>query len=109
MKPASVKKTDFFPGPGYRLWEVTRIPYAITDATQTCQRGLDSILQICKDCVDNYVDNCIVFPRTWIHTSSILEESLAICQKLALPSVVLSASLGKARLPFLGLSTQLME
>ena len=37
------------------------MPYGLTGATQTCQRSLDNILQNCKDCVDNYVDDCIVF------------------------------------------------
>ena len=37
------------------------MPYGLTGATQTCQRGLHNILQNCKDCVDNYVDDCIVF------------------------------------------------
>ena len=37
------------------------MPYGLTCATQTCQRGLDTILQNCKHCVDNYVDDCIVF------------------------------------------------
>ena len=30
-------------------------------ATQTCQRGLDEVLRDCKDCVDIYVDDCIIF------------------------------------------------
>ena len=37
------------------------MPYGLTGATQTCQRGLDEILKDCKDCVDNYIDDCIVF------------------------------------------------
>ena len=37
------------------------MPYGLTCATQTCQRGLDTILQNCKHCVDNYVDDCIVY------------------------------------------------
>ena len=56
-----MEKIAFCPGPGYGLWEFTRMAYGLTGATQTCQRGLDNILQNCKDCVDNYVDDCIVF------------------------------------------------
>ena len=37
------------------------MPYGLTGATQTCQRGLDEVLKECKDCVDNYVDDCIIF------------------------------------------------
>ena len=37
------------------------MPYGLTGATQTCQRGLDRVLKDCKDCVDNYVDDCIVY------------------------------------------------
>ena len=35
--------------------------YGLTGATQTCQRGLDDVLRDCKYCVDNYVDDCIVY------------------------------------------------
>ena len=37
------------------------MPYGLTGATQTCQQGLDSVLADCKYCVDNYVDDCIVY------------------------------------------------
>ena len=61
MQEQSIKKTAFSPGPGYGLWEVSVMPYSLTGAAQMCQRGLDAILKDCKDCVDNYVDDCIVF------------------------------------------------
>ena len=61
MKEESIEKTAFCPGPGYGLWEFNVMPYGLTGATQTCQRGLDMILRDCQDCVDNYVDDCIVF------------------------------------------------
>ena len=61
MHKDSVEKTAFSPGPGYGLWEFTVMPYGLTGATQTCQRGLDEVLRDCKDCVDNYVDDCIIF------------------------------------------------
>ena len=61
MSPTSIEKTAFCPGPGYGLWEFTVMPYGLTGATQTCQRGLDQVLKDCKDCVDNYIDDCIVF------------------------------------------------
>ena len=57
----SIEKTAFCPGPGYGLWEFTVMPYGLTGATQTCQRALDHTLKTCKDCVDNYVDDLIVF------------------------------------------------
>ena len=52
-----IEKTAFSPGPGYGLWEFTVMPYGLTGATQTCQRGLDEVLRDCKD----YVDDCIIF------------------------------------------------
>ena len=61
MDSGSIEKTAFCPGPGYGLWEFTVMPYGLTNATQTCQRGLDKVLKECKDCVDNYVDDCIIF------------------------------------------------
>ncbi len=61
MNKDSIDKTAFCPGPGYGLWEFTVMPYGLTGATQTCQRGLDRILKDCTDCVDNYIDDCLVF------------------------------------------------
>ena len=58
MYQNSIEKTAICPRPGYGLWEFTVMPYGLTGATQTCQRGLDQVL---KDCVDNYIDDCIVF------------------------------------------------
>ena len=37
------------------------MPYGLTGATQTCQRALDETFCECYDCVDNYVDDIIVF------------------------------------------------
>ena len=64
MSEESIEKTAFCPGPGYGLWEFTVMPYGLTGATQMCQRGLDEVLKECKDCVDNYVDDCIIFSDT---------------------------------------------
>ena len=33
------------------------MPYGLSGATQTCQQGLDTVLQNCKYCVNNCVDN----------------------------------------------------
>ena len=46
-----------------RLWFVA-IHYGLSRVTQPCQRGLDEVLKDCKDCVDNYVDDCIIFSDT---------------------------------------------
>ena len=59
--PMSPESTAFCPGPGYGLWEFTVMPYGLTGATQTCQRGLDHVLGDCQDCVDNYIGNCLVY------------------------------------------------
>lgn len=61
MHEDSIEKTAFCPGPRYGHWEFTVMPYGLTGATQTCQRGLDDVFHDCKYCVDNYVDDCIVF------------------------------------------------
>ena len=37
------------------------MPYGLTGATQTCQRCLDEIFRECHNCVDNYVDDIIVY------------------------------------------------
>ena len=61
MSKESIEKTAFCPGPGYGLWEFTSMPYGLTGATQTCQQGLDEIMKDCRYCVDNYIDDCIIF------------------------------------------------
>ena len=61
MHQSSIEKTAFCPGPGYGLWEFVVMPYGLTGATQTCQRTLDEVFRECHDCVDNYVDDIIVF------------------------------------------------
>jgi len=61
MNSDSIEKTAFCLDPGYGLWEFTVMPYGLTGATQTCQCGLDDVLHDCKYCVDNYVDDCIVY------------------------------------------------
>ena len=61
MEKSSTEKTAFCPGPGYGLWKFNVMPYGLTGATQTCQRGLDKVLKECKHCVDNYVDDCIIY------------------------------------------------
>ena len=53
MEKSSIEKTAFCPGPGYGLWEFSVMPYGLTGATQTCQRGLDT------------------FPKTWKPISAI--------------------------------------
>ena len=61
MHKDSNEKTAFSPDPGYGLWEFTVMPYGLTGAMQACQRGIDEVLRDCKDCVDNYIDDCIIF------------------------------------------------
>ena len=61
MHQSSIEKTAFCPGPRYGFWEFLVMPYKHTGATQTCQRGLDEIFRECNDCVDNSVDDTIVF------------------------------------------------
>ena len=45
----------------YGLWEFTIMPYGLTGATQACQWALDHVLKCSKKCIDNYVDDLIVF------------------------------------------------
>jgi len=102
MEPESVEKTAFCPGPGYGLWEFTRMPYGLTGATQTCQRGLDSLLQSCKDCVDNYVDDCIVFSKD-MHTH--IKDLRRVLSRLSAAGLTLRGSkcfLGKSKTTHLG-------
>lgn len=54
----------FCPCPGYSLWEFTVMPYKLTRETQACQWGLDEVSKECKDCVDDYVNDCIIFSDT---------------------------------------------
>ena len=79
MSPTSIEKITFCPGPGYGLWESTVMPYGLTGATQTCQQGLDQVLKDCKDCVDNYIDNCIVFSDNIVYLADFaMQDSLFV-------------------------------
>ena len=75
MQEASTEKTAFSPGPRYGLWEFVVMPYGLTGATHTCQCGLDESFHECHDCVDNYVDDIIIFfrwhgfPQNWFEAS----------------------------------------
>ena len=64
MNEESIEKTVFCPGPAYGLWEFTVIPHGLTGATQICQQGLYEVLKECKDFVEHYVDDCIIFSDT---------------------------------------------
>ena len=85
----SIEKTAFSPGPGYGLWEFTVMPYGLTGATQTCQRGLDEVLRDCKDCVDNYVDDCIIFSDSMF---SHITDLSRVLEKLAAAGFTLHGS-----------------
>ena len=89
METRSIEKTAFCPGPGYGLWEFTVMPYGLTCATQTCQRGLDTILRDCKYCVDNYVDDCIVFSD---NMTSHIQDLRQVLQKLCAAGLTLKGS-----------------
>ena len=65
MDSDSVVKNAFCLGPGYGLWEFTVMPYGLTGATHTCQRCLDDVF---KYCVDNYIDDYIVYSSDMGHT-----------------------------------------
>ena len=49
------------PGPEHGLWEFTVMTYGLIRATQICQWGLNRVLKDCKDCVDSYINDCIMF------------------------------------------------
>ena len=58
---SSSENTAFCPGPGYSLWEFVVMSYGLTGTTETCQCALDEVFRECHDCVDNYVDDIIIF------------------------------------------------
>ena len=41
INEVQLTKTVFCSGPVYGSWEFAVMPYSLTDATQTCQHGLD--------------------------------------------------------------------
>ena len=111
MDPQSIEKTAFCPGPGYGLWEFARMSYGLMGATQTCQKGLDNILQGCKDCVDNYVDDCIVFSNDM---ATHIQDFKRILSQLSAAGYTLHTLkcfffLGRIALSIFALSIQVME
>ena len=48
------------------------MPYGLTGATQTCQHALDEVFHEYHDCVDNCVDDIIVFSDdTYSHINNL--------------------------------------
>ena len=102
MDKQSIEKTAFCPGPGYGLWELTVMPYGLTGTTQTCQRALHHTLKTCKDCVDNYVDDFIVFSDDM---TSHISDLRRVLQKLKAAGFTLrgsKCSFGNAKAVHLG-------
>ena len=77
------------------------MPYGLTGATQTCQRSLDTILQHCKYCVDNYVDDCIVFSDMTTHIQD-LRQVLGKLQAAGLTLRGSKCSFGTDKITHLG-------
>ena len=94
---------------GYGLWEFTVMPYGLTGATQTCQRGLDRVLKDCKDCVENYVDDCIVYSDSM---ESHIKDLRRVLGRLHQAGFTLRGSkcfFGRNKVTHLGLSIQAVE
>jgi len=106
MEPQSIEEIAFCPGSGYGLWEFTRMPDGLMGATQTCQRGLDSILKDCKDCVDNHVDNCIISSD---EMATHIQDLTRVLRRLSEAGFTQSAFLEKTPPPTWNLTIQLME
>ena len=81
------------------------MPYGLTGATQTCQRSLDTILQHCKYCVDNYVDDCIVFSD---NMTTHIQDLRQVLGKLQAAGLTLRA-FGTDKITHLGLNTQTLR
>ena len=102
MEEQSIEKTAFCPGPGYGLWEFVVMPYGLTGATQTCQQGLDTILADCKYCVDNYVDDCIVYSDDMESHIRDLQEVLGQLQQAGFTLRGSKCTFGKSTVTHLG-------
>ena len=102
MQKDSMEKTAFSPGPGYGLWEFTVMPYGLTGATQTCQQGLDTVLQDYKYCVDNYVDDCVVFSKDMISHARDLQKVLGALQSAGFTLRGSKCAFGKTNITHLG-------
>ena len=78
------------------------MPYGLTGATQTCQRGLDEVLKECKDCVDNYVDDCIIYSTDMKTHSSDLKRVLSRLQDAGFTLRGSKCFFGKSNISHLG-------
>ena len=102
MSEESTEETAFCPGPGYGLWEITVMPYGVTGATQTYQQGLDEVLKECKDCVDYYVDDCIIFSDALDSHIKDLRRVLSLLQVARFTLRGSKCSLGMSSTTYLG-------
>ena len=78
------------------------MPYGLTGATQTCQQGLDTILADCKYCVDNYVDDCIVYSDDMESHIRDLQEVLEQSQQAGFTLSGSKCTFGKSTVTHLG-------
>ena len=78
------------------------MPYGLTGATQTCQRGLDEVLKECKDCVDNYVDDCIIYSTDMKTHASDLKQVLSRLQYAGFTLRGSKCFFGKSNISHLG-------
>ena len=74
-------------------------PYKLTGETQW---GLDEVLKECKDCVDNYVDDCINFSDTLGNHIADLQRVLGQLQAEGFTLRGLKCSFGKSSTTHLG-------
>ena len=102
MQKESIEKTAFSPGPGYGLWEFTVMPYGLTGATQTYQQDLDTVLHDCKYCVDNYVDDIVVYSSDMMSHARGLQKVLGTLQDAGFTLRGLKRAFGKMNIIHLG-------
>ena len=102
MQKESIEKTAFSPGQGYGLWEFTVMPYGLTGATQTCQQGLDTVLHDCKYCVDNYVDDIVVYSSDMTSHARDLQKVLGALQDAGFTLRGSKCAFGKRNITHLG-------
>ena len=107
MHKSYIEKIALSPGPGYGLWEFVVMPYGLTGATQTCQRGLDEIFRECHDFCRQlcWWYNCLF---RW-HKLPLVRSKMGVLEKLKSAGFTLSVSWGRLPSHTWGYTTPLKE
>ena len=101
IRESDRKKTAFFIGPDYGVYEFNRMPFGITTAPSTFQRAIDNLLSSCKYCLA-YMDDIIIFSSTLDEHINNIDKVFNLFKEPGLKLSPQKCQLAEERIDFLG-------